>query len=88
MWNRAEMPAYMTDIKGQMLKSTGSYPKSDQTDVEIEKDRDRMYEIIRQNGPSGDLAKLKALEMMKIPEGKAIYRGVEKSSPKQDRQYA
>jgi hypothetical protein len=88
MWNRAEMPAYMTDIKGKMLKSTGSYPKSDQTDEEIEKDRDRMYEIIRQNGPQGDLAKLKALEMMKTPEGKAIYRGVEKSSSKQDRRYA
>lgn len=88
LWSRAEMPAYMTDIKGQMLKSTGSYPKSDQTDEEIEKDRDRMYEIIRQNGPQSDMAKLKALEMMRTPEGKAIYRGVEKSSPKQDRRYA
>ena len=88
LWSRIEMPAYMTDIKGQMLKSTGSYPKSDQTDEQIEKDRDRMYEIIRQNGPGGDFAKLKALEFMKTPEGKAIYRGVEKASPKQDRQYA
>jgi hypothetical protein len=88
LWSRAEMPAYMTDIKGKMLKLTGSYPKSDQTDEEIEKDRDRMYEIIRQSGPQSDLAKLKALEMMKTPEGKAIYRGVEKSSSKQDRRYA
>lgn len=88
LWSRIEMPAYMTDIKGQMLKSTGSYPKSDQTDEQIEQDRDRMYEIIRQNGPGGDFAKLKALEFMKTPEGKAIYRGVEKASPKQDRQYA
>jgi hypothetical protein len=87
-WSRAEMPAFMRDIKGRLLKSTGSYPTSDQTDEEIEKDRDRMYKILQQNGPGEDLAPLKALEMMGTPEGKAIYRGVEKSSSKQDRRYA
>ena len=87
-WSRAEMPAFMRDIKGRLLKSTGSYPTSDQTDEEIEKDRDRMYKILQQNGPGEDLAPLKALEMMRTPEGKAIYRGVEKASPKQDRRYA
>jgi hypothetical protein len=34
------------------------------------------------------LSYLKALEFMKTPEGKAIWRGVQKTSPKKDNRYA
>ena len=88
IWSRPEMPAWMTDIKGEIFKSTGKYPMADQTDEEIEQDITKFMEIIRKKGPGSKLTPTKALELMKTPEGKAIYRAVEKASPKQDRRYA
>lgn len=88
LWGRTEVPAYMTDMKNELRKERGVYPKSDETDEQIEKDRDRLYNMIKERGRGGNMAWLKGLEMLKTPEGKAIYRGVEKASPKQDRQYA
>ena len=87
-WSRPEMPAWMTNIKGEIFKATGKYPMADQTDEEIEQDITKFMELIRKNGPGSKLTPTKALELMKTPEGKAIYRAVEKASPKQDRRYA
>ena len=87
-WSRPEMPAWMTGIKGEIFKSTGKYPMADQTDEEIEQDIEKMWKIIQQNGPGGSLMPTKALLFMQTPEGKAVYRSVEKASPKQDRRYA
>ena len=88
LWSRPETPAYMTDMKNELRKERGVYPKSDETDEQIEQDRDRLYKMIQERGRGGNMAWLKALEILKTPEGKAIWKGVEKASPKQDRRYA
>jgi hypothetical protein len=92
LWNRTEMPAFMKELKIDLLRKTGKYPTSDETDVDIEQDRDKLYDIIRERGynptDDSDLMLLKSLEFMKTPEGKAIWRGVQKTSPKKDNRYA
>ncbi len=86
LWNRSEMPAFMKELKIKLMNKTGKYPTSDQTDEEIEQNRDLLYDFLP-NDPAA-LHYLKSLEFMKTPEGKAMWRGVQKTSPKKDNHYA
>jgi len=92
LWSRTEIPAFMKELKIDLLRKTGKYPTSDETDVDIEQDRDKLYDIMRERGyqptDDSDFMLLKSLEFMKTPEGKAIWRGVQKTSPKKDNRYA
>lgn len=86
-WSRTEIPAFMKQLKLNLLNKTGKYPTSDETDEEIEQDRDKLYDMSPKD-IEDPLSYLKALELMKTPEGKAIWRGVKKSAPEKDRRYA
>ena len=86
-WSRPEMPAFMTQLKLNLLNKTGKYPTSNETDEEIEQDRDKLYDMSPRD-MEDSLSYLKALEFMKTPEGKAIWRGVQKTSPKKNNRYA
>lgn len=85
-WDRGEMPAFMKQLKLNLFNKTGNYPTSDETDEEIEQDRDTLYNMSPKD-IRGPLSYLKALEFMKTPEGKAIWRGVQKTTPKKDIRY-
>lgn len=91
-WNRQEVPAYMHQLKMQLMRQNNQpYRMSDQSDESIENDADfLMDKLLDVNNPSKTFhpGSIKALQLLKTPEGKAIWRGVQKTSLKKDNRYA
>jgi hypothetical protein len=88
-WNRGEVPAYMHELKMELMKKTNQpYRTSDQSDESIDSDADfLMNQKLDPDNRSFYPAQIKALQLLKTPEGKAIWRGVQKSAPKKDDRY-
>ena len=89
--NRAEVPAFMHGLKMELMKKTNQpYRTSDQSDESIDSDVDFLMnqKLDPDNTSSFHPSEIKALELLKTPEGKAIWRGVQKTSPKKDNRYA
>lgn len=88
-YNRSEVPAYMHELKMKVLKDSGIFPKADQTDEEIEDLRKKIENDInnkvyksREEGEQDildNLGMIKMLELLKTPEGKNIWRSVQKT---------
>jgi hypothetical protein len=91
-WNRHEVPAYMHELKMQLMRQNNQpYRMSDQSDESIENDANfLMDKLLDVNNPSKNFnpGSIKALQLLKTPEGKSIWRGVQKTSPKKDNRYA
>jgi hypothetical protein len=89
--NRAEVPAFMHGLKMELMKKTNQpYRTSDQSDESIDSDADFLMnqKLDPDNTSSFHPSEIKALELLKTPEGKSIWRGVQKTSPKKDNRYA
>lgn len=90
-WDRDEVPAYMHQLKMELMRQNNQpYRMSDQSDESIENDANfLMDKLLDVNNPSTKFypGSIKALQLLKTPEGKAIWRGVQKSVPEKDRRY-
>lgn len=83
-WNRGEVPAYMHQLKLDLMKAKKEpYRTADQSDESIESDANFLMNknLDIDDKDTSYPAKIKALELLKTPEGKAIWRGVEKTKP-------
>jgi hypothetical protein len=89
--DRAEVPAFMHELKMELMKKTNQpYRTSDQSDESIDSDADFLMnqKLDPDNTSSFHPSEIKALELLKTPEGKSIWRGVQKTSPQKDNRYA
>lgn len=90
-WDREEVPAYMHQLKMELMRQNNQpYRMSDQSDESIENDAnflmDKILDVNNLNKRFYE-GTIKALQLLKTPEGKAIWRGVQKSVPEKDRRY-
>lgn len=89
-WSRGEVPAFMHQLKIDLMKLTNQpYRTSDQSDESIDSDLNfLMNQKLDPDNTDISPGEIKALQLLKTPEGKAIWRGVQKSIPEKDRRYA
>ena len=89
-WNRNEVPAFMHQLKIDLMKQTNQpYRTADQSDESIDSDADFLInQKLDPDNTNFSPGEIKALQLLKTPEGKAIWKGVQKSAPEKDRRYA